>query len=57
MESSHWRGKLTRGDRIGPATPHAPQLIAAEGDGLNGGHGYLGNLHAVWVTIQQEDID
>jgi len=48
---------LTRGDRIGPATPHAPQLIAAKGDGLNGGHGNLGNLHAVRVTIQQEDID
>jgi hypothetical protein len=46
-----------RGDRIGPATPHAPQLIAAEGDGMDGGHSDLGHLHAIRVTIEQEDID
>ncbi len=37
--------------------PHAPQLITAKGDGLNGGHGDLGHLHAVRVAIQKEDID
>jgi hypothetical protein len=37
--------------------PDAPQLIAAEGNGLDGGHGGLGNLHAIRVTIQPEDID
>jgi hypothetical protein len=57
MESAHWRGTLTRGDRIGAAPPHALQIVMAAGDGLDGGHGDLGNLHAFRVALQQEDTD
>jgi hypothetical protein len=31
-----------------------PRLIAAEGNGLDGGHSDLGNLHAFRVALQQK---
>lgn len=37
--------------------PHMPQLIAAEGDDLDGAYGSLGDLGVAWPPLRQKDID